>query len=66
MSFVTDDPIRDFNAWDREQQEAEDLLPMCDSCHERVDDYVYDINGEILCIQCLVARYRKSVEDLLR
>ena len=66
MMFVTDDPIRDFHRHDREQQDWEDSLPHCECCGDAVDDYVYDISGEILCIKCLVARYRRDVEDYLR
>ena len=61
--FRSDDPVRDFHRWDREQQEWENSLPRCDSCRETVDDYVFDIDGEILCIQCMIEKYRRDAED---
>jgi formylmethanofuran dehydrogenase subunit E len=61
--FRSDDPIRDFAKWEREQQAWEDSLPRCDSCGEPVDDYVFDIDGEVLCIECMIAKYRRDAED---
>ena len=48
------DPLFDFAMREREQQEWEDSLPCCERCKEKIDDYVYDIDGEILCIQCIM------------
>lgn len=64
--FRSDDPARDFSNWEREQQEWEDRLPRCERCNEPVDDYVFDIDGEILCIECMIAKYRRDAEDYLR
>ena len=61
--FRSNDPVRDFAKWDREQQEWENSLPRCHSCRETVDDYVFDIDGEILCIECMIAKYRREAED---
>mgnify|MGYP007037194154 CR=1 FL=1 len=64
--YRSDDPARDLVQWQKEQQEWEDRLPHCDNCNEVVDDYVFDIDGEILCIECMIAKYRRDVEDCLR
>ena len=64
--FRSADPERDLAAWQKEQQEWEDRLPCCDKCGEKVDDYVYDIDGEILCIECMIAKFRRDVEDYLK
>ena len=61
--YRSGDPDKDFARRDKEQQEWEDRLPCCDCCGEKVDDYVYDIDGEILCIQCMIDKYRRDAED---
>ena len=60
------DPLYDFAMREREQQEWEDSLPLCDCCEQPIDDYVYDIGGEILCIQCMIEKYRRDAEDYVR
>lgn len=60
------DPLYDLAMREKEQQEWEDSLPCCDCCGEKVDDYVYDIDGEILCIQCMIEKYRRDAEDYLK
>jgi transposase len=64
--FRSNDPIADFQRRERERQEWEDSLPHSDHCDEPVDDYVYDIDGEILCIQCMIDKYRRDAEDYAR
>ena len=66
MIFKTDDPVADFYRRDKAQQDWEDSLPHCECCGQAIDDYVYDIRGEIRCIECLVARHRRDVEDYMR
>ena len=61
--YRSGDPDKDFARRDKEPQEWEDRLPCCDCCGEKVDDYVYDIDGEILCIQCMIDKYRRDAED---
>ena len=66
MITITDDPYKDFDNWDGEQQAALERLPMCDECHEHIqDDYYYDIDGQTLCEECLNDNYRKSLDDYL-
>ena len=62
-AFRSDDPMRDFAKREREMQEWENSLPRCDSCGEMIEDYVFDIDGEILCIECMIAKYRREAED---
>ena len=50
----TDDPIRDFERYEAEQEEKLEKLPVCDDCGEPIqDEYYYDINGFIICPDCL-------------
>lgn len=64
--YRSGDPLFDFAQWEKEQQEWEARLPKCDHCEEIMDDYVFDIDGEILCIECMIAKYRRDVEDYVR
>lgn len=62
----SDDLDRDLAAWQKEQQDWEDSLPRCERCGEPQDTYVYENDGEILCLDCLAKKYRRNVEDYLR
>ena len=64
--FRSGDPVADFKRWEQEQREWEDKLPCCERCGEKVDDYVYDVDGEILCIECMITKFRRDVEDYMR
>lgn len=62
--YYTDDPIADFDRYEAEREAQLDRLPKCDICGEPIqDDYLYDINGDIFCEECLKGKFRKSVED---
>ena len=64
MWYRTDDPIADFLAYDAEQYNQLQKLPKCSECNERIqDDFLYEINGELICEDCLNSNYRKLVED---
>ena len=53
-----------WKAHDAEQQAELKKLPVCDYCHEPVVDYfLYCINDEIICLQCLNDNFRKETED---
>ena len=63
MFFRTDDPLADFAAWDREQANLLEHLPVCAYCGERItkEDYYYEINDEVVCQDCLDSYFRKDV-----
>lgn len=63
--YRSGDPTFDFKRWEREQQEWEDSLPRCECCGEPIDDYVWSIDGQILCEDCAREKYRRDVEDYL-
>lgn len=58
----TDDPLMDFDRHQREQERLAAQLPECDYCGKPVDDYYYNINGEIICEDCLNENFRVTVE----
>ncbi len=63
MYCRTDDPIRDFERYDREQTERIKKLPRCSECDNPIqDEYGYYINDEWICPEC-IEQYRKPIEE---
>lgn len=58
----TDDPIADFNRYDREREAMEKKLPHCDYCDCVIYEEYYKINGETLCEECLIDNFKHQVE----
>ena len=60
----TDDPVKDAIRYDEELHELSAQYPCCDRCGERVkpDEYVYDINGDLWCEDC-IRKARFDVEE---
>lgn len=52
--YRTDNPIRDFENYDRAQAQALKKYPVCCECGEPIQgDYLYDIGGELYCPECM-------------
>ena len=52
---------------DQREQEWLDSLPICEECGEPIqEDHCYNIDGEILCEECLKERYRVRTSELMR
>lgn len=68
--FYSDDPVRDFDRYDMAMAQREARLPQCENrgCrHPRIqDEMFFDIEGEILCENCMRDRYGRSTEDFIR
>lgn len=53
MSYIPDN-LDLFERHEREQQEALDLLPVCDWCGEPIqDEQFYRLDGENICKHCM-------------
>lgn len=61
----SDDLNADIDARLKEEQEWEDRLPKCHMCRNPIDDNLFDIDGEILCYDCMVAKYSHDVEGYM-
>lgn len=59
--FYTDNPVRDFENYDREQERKAEALPHCEYCGCTIHESYYNINGEILCPDCLDNNYKHYV-----
>lgn len=61
--------IDNYKAWEYAERERERQLmrlPVCEDCHERIqDEDYYDVDGELLCENCMKKRYRRFTEDLI-
>lgn len=58
----TDNPERDLDIYEAEQERKLAKLPVCDDCGEHIqDDHYYDIDGYIICPDCL-KKYKKDTE----
>ena len=55
-----------FSMWVRKERELELRLssrPKCDDCGEHIqDEYYFEVEGDILCEECMHDRYRKSAD----
>ncbi len=47
-----------------EQEKWLASLPICSECGEHIqDEYCYEINGELICPDCLKENHRKFTDD---
>ena len=60
--FRSGDPVADYGRWDKAQQEWEAKLPHCECCNTPIDDYVWVIEGEVLCDDCAREKYQRRVD----
>jgi formylmethanofuran dehydrogenase subunit E len=59
----TDNPVADFYRYDAELADEEELLPHCDYCGEPIYECYYDIDGDIVCKDCLDDNFKKWVDE---
>ena len=60
------DNYRRWQMHDAEQEEALEKFPKCDFCEKVIqEDYLYDIDNEIYCEECMEA-LKKPTERYMR
>ena len=65
MIFRSDSLSRDIDNFLAAEEKAREKLPRCSECDEPIqDDYCYEINGELICEECLQT-FRKNTEDFM-
>lgn len=62
MTFRSDDPGRDFDRWDAYQNSLSEELPECDHCHKKIREDYYDIDGYLICPDCLERHFKRTIE----
>lgn len=64
--YYTDDPLKDFDRYEAEQQRYLDSLPKCAECGEPIQsEKCYEIDGELICQDCLENNHMHWVEDYI-
>lgn len=66
MFYRTDDPVLDYYNWEAAEAAELEKLPKCAECGEPiVDDFCYEIDGELICEHCLKDNHRHWVEEYI-
>lgn len=53
-----------WEAHEREKERQLEKLPVCEVCGKPIqDEYLYLINDEFTCTDCLIRDFRKCVDD---
>lgn len=57
--------INGYDAWKNHQPDEPEPEVYCDSCGKAlfIGDYLYTVNGDRLCEDCLNDEYRRTIED---
>lgn len=64
--YYSDDPVADFTRLDAEQARELKRLPVCVECDEPIqDEYCFEINGELVCKDCLIRNHKKDTDDYI-
>lgn len=62
---MQDYATQQLNAKLKAEEDYEKSLPKCALCGEPIYEYVFEINGETLCENCMNDNHRRPVEDYL-
>ena len=62
----TDNPVADFEVYDRNEHNHLQRLPRCEECGEPItDDWCFELGqDEYVCEECLMWNHRKAVEEI--
>ena len=63
--FYSDDPVRDFDRYDAMMAQQEARLPKCEKCGDVCPESFFEIDGELLCEECMRDRFERSTDDYL-
>ena len=67
MWIRTDDPERDFAAYDAEEAEFFARYPKCSECGETItDDKCFSFDGKLICSKCLEENHEVWTEDYVQ
>ena len=60
----TDNPARDWDAYCEAQEREAERHPRCSKCGERINEWVYDLDGDLFCEDC-IDDFRHPVENYI-
>jgi formylmethanofuran dehydrogenase subunit E len=62
--------IDNYGLWERheaEQQRQLEKCPKCDYCGDYIqDEHLYDIDGTIICEECMERNFKKETENYMK
>jgi hypothetical protein len=62
--MYTDNPIRDAEAYDREQDAWLARRPICCGCGEHIqNDTLFRIGGQAYCWECVRSEFEEDIEE---
>ena len=65
MTYIPDA----YDQWVRHDQEMEDALkrlPVCADCGEPIQtEYLYEIDGDLICEDCMRENHRRCIDDYI-
>lgn len=65
MGF-TDDPIKDFERYERRKQQWLDSLPVCEHCNEPIqDENLMDFEGTLYHLECAEREFKRKTENYI-
>ena len=59
--YRSDNLDSDINRRLAAEQDWEDSLPHCERCGFPIDDQYFEIDDYVLCLDCVIAKYGRSV-----
>jgi len=63
-------PIDNYGLWEQHNAKAEAWLekqPICVCCGYHIqDDFLFDINGDLFCEECMKDNFRKCTDDYVK
>lgn len=66
MSLWTDNPIRDYDRYCAEQEREMEKYPVCCCCDKSItDDFLFYIEGDIYCEECMKDEFRRPTDDFI-
>ena len=62
----TNDPVKDYDRYCAWEEKQEQRLPKCCCCDHRIgDDFLYYIEDDIYCEECMKDEFRRLTEDFM-
>ena len=64
MIYRCEDPVLDWDLYCADQEQELEKYPKCAQCGEPItDEYMYEIDGEYYCEECMNDLFRVDVEE---
>lgn len=62
----TNDPVEDYGRYSDKQEMEMERLPVCCHCTKHIDDdFLYYIEGDLWCEECMKDEFRKPTDDFI-